>query len=78
MTVHQPLSQEPRLEGLLCAYICPFAHCTSSTISRLLWTTNWFMCRACSANLESPSPPCLEVPNSYSNSGLSCVPIMAK
>jgi len=60
------------------SYIDPLAHCASSTISKLPWTMNWFICRACSANLATPSPPCFEVPNSYSNRGLSCVPIMAK
>jgi len=53
-------------------------HCTSSTMSKLLWRMNWFRCRAWSVNRDWPSPPCLLVPNSYSNSGLSWVPMMTK
>lgn len=66
--------------GVACSgtYNCPVPHCTSSTISRLLWRMNWFMCRAASLNRDMPSPPCFDVPNSCSNSGLSCVPTMAK
>lgn len=60
------------------AYICPPPHCTSSTISKLLCTMNWFICLACSGKRAIPSPPCFEVPNSCSKRGLSCVPIMAK
>ena len=61
------------------SYIWPGpAHWTSSTTSKLLWTMNWFIWRACSANRATPSPPCFAVPNSYSKRGLSCVPIMAK
>ena len=59
-------------------HICPAPHCTSSTMSRLLCTMNWFMCRACSLNRACPSPPCFDVPNSCSKSGLSCVPTMTK
>lgn len=59
-------------------YISPRVHCTSSTMSKLLWTTNWFRCRAWSLKRGWPSPPCLDVPKSYSNRGLSWVPIMAK
>jgi len=65
-------------EGRRYSYICPFTHCTSSTMSKLLCTMNWFMCRASSRKRAMPSPPCFEVPNSCSKRGLSFVPTMQK
>lgn len=29
--------------GAIAAYIAPFVHWTSSTMSKLAWTMNWFM-----------------------------------
>lgn len=58
--------------------ICPCDHCTSSAMSRLECRINWFKCRTCSAKRDCPSPPCFDVPNSYSKRGLSWVPTMAK
>jgi len=69
---------DAKTQALGLSYIFPLPHCTSSTMSRLLCTMNWFMCRASSRNRATPSPPCFDVPNSCSKSGLSFIPMIAK
>lgn len=59
-------------------YMAPLVHCTSSAMSRAACIMNWFRREVSGGNLERPSPPDLEVPNSYSKSGWSLVPIMTK
>lgn len=61
-------------------YMAPLLHCTSSTISRLACTMNWFIYRAVSGkrNRAMPSPPALEVPNVKLKSGTSVGERMVK